>query len=169
MSHIAANQPKDQQKFLEECYEKGYQFEKYVKQLFNEHSFELYKWRKSQRNPQDLFSSDYYNPDLELYFKGSRKHWFAVECKWRQEFVNGRITWAKQSQISAYLRFQGSSRIPVFVAIGIGGEPSNPDKLFVTPLNNIWMNTDVFESELIPFKRRPQSRFFYDTVQLMLF
>jgi hypothetical protein len=50
---------------------------------------------------------------------------------------------------------KNQNRIPVFVAIGIGGIPSNPDRLFITPLDHIGMYTHVFESHLSHFKRNP--------------
>jgi hypothetical protein len=148
-------------------YDKGRDFEDYIRRLFNENSFRLKKWRQAQKDI--MYSLDHSCPDLELVFAGRRKYLFAVECKWRKEFRNGKIDWANDYQICSYMNFQNQKRIPVFVAIGIGGEPSYPEKLFVTPLDNICNYTDVYESQLIPFKRKPTQRFFYDTIQLRLF
>ncbi|MFL5739268.1 MAG: hypothetical protein ACJ75B_03550 [Flavisolibacter sp.] len=152
-----------------DTYEKGYLFEEYVIELFNKEFFNLVKWRKSQRTNDRLalLTSSY--PDLELIFAGKNKYKFAVECKWRKEFYAGKITWAEVKQINSYETFEYKYRIPVFVAIGIGGEPCNPKKLFVTPLCNISGNIEVHESNLIPYNRKPTRRFFYDTVQLKLF
>jgi len=150
-------------------FEKGRLFEEYIKGLFNERKFRLLKWRKAEKFSDGVFSLDSSNPDLELVFTGTRHYRFAVECKWRKEFINGRITWANDYQICSYESFEDQKRIPVFIAIGIGGEPSAPEKLFVTPLRNISMYSDVYESDLIAYKRKPQHKFFYDTVQLKLF
>ena len=65
--------------------------------------------------------------------------------------------------------FQDQTRISVFVAIGIGGEPDNPEKLFLTPLNNIHMHNELYETDLIPFKRKPSHKFYYNVQQLKLF
>jgi hypothetical protein len=67
------------------------------------------------------------------------------------------------------VEFERSLNVPVFIAIGIGGRPSNPRKLFVTPLREICDIPIVSESQLMPFKRKTSRRFFYDTVQTMLF
>lgn len=160
------------QKELLDNFEKGYAFESYITTLFNQHNFHRKKWRES-RNPSDIGSLvDHSYPDLEieLVFTGIKKYRFAIECKWRAAFYNGKIKWARNdSQICTYQMFQDRVRIPVFVAIGIGGEPSMPEKLFVTPLVNICMNTYVSESDLIPFKRKPTHKFYYDPDQLKLF
>lgn len=59
--------------------------------------------------------------------------------------------------------------MPVFIVIGIGGTQSNPEKLFVTPLDNIKTYVEVYEHQLIEYKRNPTHKFFYDTIQLKLF
>lgn len=150
-------------------FEKGRLFEEYLINLFSKKSFYLKEWRKSERFLDGFFPFGHSNPDLELVFEGKKKYRFAVECKWRKEFVEGRITWAANYQICFYEDFQNRNGIPVFVAIGIGGEPSNPEKLFVTPLCNISRCTEVFESDLILYERKPTRKFFYDTIQLKLF
>ena len=109
-------------------------------------------------------------PDLEFAFCGKQNQSrFAIECKWRKQFVNGKIEWAKKHQIDNYLDYQNKNRIPVFIAIGVGGEPSLPEKLFVTPISNISQFPDVFEHQLIVYKRNTSHRFFYDAKQLKLF
>jgi hypothetical protein len=152
-------------------FDKGKAFEEYVIHLFNEHSFRLKIHRAAVKFTDTYFPADLFNPDLEmeLVFTGPKKYRFAVECKWRKKFKNGRIEWAKDVQIVSYRKFQDQVRIPVFVAIGIGGRPASPDKLFVTPLNNIWMHNEVYESDLIHFKRKPTHKFYYDIRQLRLF
>ena len=149
-------------------YEQGRLFEEYVKNLFNEKSFKLKRWRKSTFIPPDTFVSDISYPDLELIFARTSHYPFAVECKWRKRFYKGKIEWAQEKKIQVYKQFQKEKGMIVFIAIGIGGEPSNPEKLFVTPLDNICMHTEVYESDLLKYHRKPTRRFFYDTVQLRL-
>jgi len=151
-----------------DSFEKGRQFEEYIISLFNERHFKLMKWQKSEKIIDRLFSLDHSDPDLQIVFKGTKNYRFAVECKWRKEFIEGKISWATSYQICSYEDFEYRNRIPVFVAIGIGGEPSHPEKLFVTPLCNINAFIEVGETDLIPYKRKPTNKFFYDTVQLRL-
>jgi len=150
-------------------YEQGRLFEEYVKNLFNLDSFKIKKWRRSRLIPTDTFIGGLGDPDLELIFVGKNQHPFAVECKWKSYFYKGKIEWARQDQIDKYLDFERKNAMPVFIAIGIGGSPNNPEKLYVTPLCNISGNTEVSKYQLITYKRRPTQRFFYDTVQLRLF
>jgi hypothetical protein len=150
-------------------YEQGRLFEEYIKDLFNQESFTLKRWRKSALIPPDTFISDISYPDLELIFMGKNNYPFAVECKWRRQFDdNGKIDWASEQQIAMYLHFERKRAMPVFIAIGVGGTPSNPKKLFVTPLCNLIRYPEVCEHQLINYKRKSTRRFFYDTVQLRL-
>ena len=144
-------------------FDKGYQFEAYVAGLFSKPYFQPKNWRKSQLFDKSSLPLDHWNPDLEmeLVFTSSRKYSFAVECKWRMEFRDGKIKWAEKHQIVAYQNFQNQVRIPVFVAIGIGGFPDNAEKLFLTPLNSISTHSEVYESELIPYQRKTSSKFYY--------
>lgn len=153
-----------------ESFKKGCLFERYVHELFNERNFKVSDWRSSiVISDKQLPRSYFLLPDFEFLFIRNKTHRFAVECKWRQEFIDGKIQWAEEDRIIIYNRYQRERNIKVFIAIGIGGLPSNPEKLFVTPLDVISKSSEVGESDLLPFKRKPTRRFFYDTVQLLLF
>lgn len=150
-------------------FEKGHAFEVYITSLFKLDSFKIVDWRKARKIDDSHPFVDLQGPDLRMIFQGKEKYRFAVECKWRNDFHQGAIRWAKPHQIDNYKRFQYEYRVPVFIAIGIGGQPSQPQKLFVTPLYNIEHLTDVYESDLTPYKRKPTRRFFLDTRQRLLF
>jgi len=149
--------------------EKGHAFEDYIVNLFNEQNFQLLNWRSDKIATNGVIPQSNSFPDLEYVFMGNKRHRFAVECKWRKRFIGGKIEWATHYQIQTYEKYEKENRIPVFIAIGVGGECSNPAKLFVTPLCNISKYTEVFESQLILYKRKPTQKFFYDTKQLRLF
>ena len=57
------------------------------------------------------------------------------------------------TKIDAYLEYQREWNMRVYVAIGVGGLPSNPQQLFITPLDHICSYPFVYRSRLIPFKR----------------
>lgn len=152
-----------------ESVEKGYAFEDYIVTLFNERKFRLLEWRSDKKASNGVYPESCTYPDLEFAFMGRKRYRFAVECKWREGFDEGKIKWSYNKQITNYLDFQKQRAIPVFIAIGVGGKAFNPEKLFVTPLDNICMHKEVFESELIHYERNPRHRFFYNTLQLKLF
>lgn len=164
-------QTASRKKIAQDGFIKGQRFENYIIELFNKEHFYLKQYRKSEKFTNSLPTIDHWNPDIEmeLVFTGKRKYRFAVECKWRNEFKDGKIEWANDKQICTYRMFQDQVRIPVFIAIGIGGQPNNPEKLFLTPLNNIYMYNELYEKDLIPFKRKPTHKFYYDFSQLKLF
>jgi hypothetical protein len=151
-----------------ECFEQGRLFEEYIKDLFNKDNFRIKRWRQSVLIPPDTFIADLRDPDLELVFVGKNQHPFAVECKWKSYFYKGKIDWARPDQIQRYLEFERKRAMPVFIAIGIGGSGDNPERLFVTPLCNLSESSEIYEHQLIPYKRKVTNRFFYDTVQLRL-
>lgn len=167
MNRIITYQPV-QQAIQLNSYEKGSLFEEYIISLFNQKHFKVKEWRKSERFFDNVIPYGHCLPDFELIFMGKREHNFAVECKWKKEFKNGKIQWADQTKIDIYKKFQKERKLIVFVAIGIGGHPSNPNKLFVTPLDKICMYTEVTENDLMKYNRKPTNRFFYDTIQLRL-
>lgn len=153
----------------QDYYEIGRLFEEFIKNLFNEKSFTLTKWREARKYHNNSIPGDHGYPDLEIMFGKSTKYKFAIECKWRSSFGTGEITWAKDYEIERYKEFARNTRMPVFVAIGIGGTSDNPEKLFVTPLYDIIDKTKIKESDLLVYKRKANRRFFYDTVQKELF
>jgi hypothetical protein len=167
MNHLNTRQFKRRSKA--ECFEQGRLFEEYVKNLFNQDSFKIKKWRKSILLPSNTYIAGLGDPDFELIFVGKNQYTFAVECKWKSDFNKGKTKWAEQDQIERYLDFERKRTMPVFIAMGIGGLGNKPENMFVTPLCNIIADPKVYEHQLISYRRKPTRRFFYDTIQGKLF
>jgi hypothetical protein len=161
--------PNYNQIYLAESLRKGHEFEDYIITLFNQRKFKLIEWRSDKKASNGAYPESCTYPDLELAFMGRRKHRFAIECKWREQFKNGKLKWTYQKQLNNYIAFQQDRNIPVFIAIGIGGLPKDPEKLFVTPLQFIKEHLEVYENDLIPYRRNPTHKFYYNTLQLKLF
>ena len=92
-----------------------------------------------------------------------------MECKWREKLRDSKIAWADEDQIDRYINFQSSRNITVFVVIGVGGQPGSPEKVYVTPLDEIRGSCEVGEEQLREYRRRQGSKFYYDYRQLWLF
>jgi hypothetical protein len=127
--------------------DKGPAFEEFILHKFPKDTFNLVEWKREKiqddgllRDP-DSYRDGGQRPDLQLELKGqSEKYPFAVECKWRNDFWKGIIEWARDAQISSYQEFQTSKEMPVFIALGVGGTPSDPRDLFIIPLSHLYQS-----------------------------
>lgn len=120
--------------------DKGRKFEEWVVRKFNPSYFTIKDWR-GDKGTAGIYAESSQFPDLEIEFGlRDRRVIFSVECKWRWSFVgvdNPGIEWASVEQIDHYRRFQRQRGIPVFVVIGIGGEPDNPSELYIANLERL--------------------------------
>lgn len=142
-------------------YEMGVAFENYVQSLFDMGDWTIVRStgdlsRKLGRKVES--DSD---PDFVMRDKGTDKV-IAVECKYRSGFHKGKneygILWAQEYQLKNYNIFREKERIPVFIAIGLGGTPSKPDHLFLVPL--YCMRYRFVSAEYIKrFERSPKNKF----------
>lgn len=155
-----------------DSFKKGALFEEYVLELFDKKSgrFEFLNAVSTNAKIYGIRASQSLFPDIKILCAILKtKHKFAIECKWREQFINGKIEWATATQIDNYRQYELNYRIPIYVAVGIGGVASKPDRLFLIPLSQISNSTSVSEEALMPFMRKTTKRFFYDAKQLKLF
>lgn len=140
---------------------KGDDFEKYVVERFNKPCFRLTEWR-SDKIHNGVYAASSRLPDLEYHFKTSYTDcYFAVECKWRSSFFEGRIEWSKEYQLENYRRFSQEKQMEVFVLIGIGGQPNQPQAFYIVPLRDI-NSIHLYQDELQPYYRFARGAFYFD-------
>lgn len=139
---------------------KGRLFEEYITALFNKQNFKLIEWRKAERFKDKVIYPGHFNPDLEFKLFGKKNYHFAIECKWRQGFIDDEIQWAEPYQIINYNSFQRSHKINVFIAIGVGGTPQAPEELFIVPLYMISDTLFVKREKLIRYTKKPERKFY---------
>lgn len=138
----------------EENKAKGDAFEKFVVKSFSREFFTLQEWR-SDKYVDGIYAVSNHFPDLEVIFDDKLKgvkDVFAIECKWRKRFYHNEIEWAKDSQIKNYKDYADRVNIPVYVVIGIGGEPEAPNEIFIVPLASIKSST-LSKTELSKYKK----------------
>lgn len=149
-------------------YQKGSVFEKYVVDLFNQKSgyFAINDWtRDNIDKSKGIYVESNTNPDLVIRYKPTNER-FAVECKYRSKYyrsqkINGLVVnWAAPDQIKRYNAYSRSQRIPVFVVIGVGGRPDNPEEMFCIPLREA-KYPEIFPSVLEKYERTPGKTFFW--------
>jgi hypothetical protein len=116
--------------------EKGQKFEDFVLNKFDKNYFSIVK----KTHPFQGTDSHYIesNLDLDFIFRyiPSREK-FGVETKFRSDFGSEVVTWSRQDQLERYKQFESEEKIPVYVIIGLGGMPDNPNELFLIPLRRI--------------------------------
>lgn len=150
--------------------EKGDAFENYVVSKFDRKFFRL-KDMRSDKGSNGFYPESNKYPDLVLEYKPSTFS-FAVECKWRADWWKRgdgeeSIDWAGgDKKIQNYNEYAEKNNIPVFVVIGLGGEPDKPEKLFVAPLNALKYRY-AKKSYLEKFLKK-DSNFFFDHKRIIL-
>jgi len=115
----------DQQK------QKGNDFEDYMIQLLGKQSQIQFVGKVSDYHKNGVSALENYEPDLKFKYNTIP---FAVECKWRNSFKNGKTKWAESRQINNYVTYQNTKNEKVYVALGIGGTPNAPETLYLIPL-----------------------------------
>jgi len=111
--------------------QKGDDFEEYIIQLLGKQEDIKFVGKVSDYHKNGVSALENMEPDLKFRLHNSP---FAVECKWRKTFKRGNITWAQDYQVKNYKNYQKLKNEKVFVALGIGGEPNAPEKLYIIPL-----------------------------------
>ncbi len=133
---------------------KGDKFEKFVEEvLFPDEDYKLiHKTIKTDLNGRYVESRE--QPDFHFQHRNS-SHKFWVEAKFRSQLINEKIEWASSySQFRRYKKFQEQIRPEkVFIAIGFGGWPDDPDNVYIAPLDNI-QYTGLYPSKLKPYEIR---------------
>jgi hypothetical protein len=137
---------------------KGREFEDFVVELFNlkeSKTFHLLEW-KGDKLLGDIYPEGNRHPDLILEYMAEeyKPVSFAVECKWRERIYDIRNDLFHKEQISIYRSYSLSRNIPVTIVLGIGGEPSWPEVLYLIPLKQL---DEILSGTLSISKKRTTS------------
>lgn len=114
---------------------KGREFEDYVINLFdlpNNKKLTLKEWRGDKSLP-GIYPESNSAPDFVFEYAGKT---FAVECKWRSHLskdIEKELLPAEK--MALFQQFSTDRRMPVYLFLGIGGLPSDPDCLYFTCLD----------------------------------
>lgn len=134
-----------------EAKQKGDEFEKYIlkklsqnkyltiKEVTADKGFEVGVWVEANTHPDFV---------VEFNWNGRKiSKLFAVECKWRKSLFRDCFCWASWNQIQRYEKFSSERQMPVFLALGLGGSPSDPEKLYIVPLEEVREDVKEFRGE----------------------
>ena len=144
----------------EENKKKGEDFEKFVVKKFDQKYFNIKEWA-SDKYVDGIYAESNQNPDLRLEFNHKQtKEEFSVECKYRSSLYNGMLEFAYPDQFKRYQQYEKSQKIPVFIVVGIGGEPTAPAELYVIPLR-LMDSHKVQKEDLKEYAKDVDANFFY--------
>lgn len=117
---------------------KGREFEDYVLELFDireDGDFVLKEWQGDKTLGDVCPESNRY-PDFVFCYQQS--HYFAVECKWRERLTtNLEKDLFTADKLAVYQQFADERQMPVSIVLGVGGEPCQPEQLYIIPLQEI--------------------------------
>jgi len=140
---------------------KGDDFEKYIAQKFNKKYFTIKEWA-GDKYVNGVYANTTTQPDLLLETNFSQKNrCFSVECKWRQYLYKGGVEFGKEDQFKRYKNYEETKKIPVFLAIGVGGKASAPENLYIVPLKAIKSNF-IHITEMKKYEKKIGIAFYYD-------
>ena len=153
---------------------KGREFEDFVLELFDLNetkTYSLLEWRGDKSLGEISPASNTY-PDFVLEYNGGKwKKKIAVECKWRASIPRHLSQPLFMSdQIARYQEYAQEKTIDVFIILGVGGEPSMPEELYLIPINSVsqiqskpsmlkqfkretvnkWLSIDEFKEKNVP-------------------
>ncbi len=139
----------------------GNDFEKFIVQKFDKKYFKIKEWA-GDKYVDGIYADTTLQPDLLLELKLSKKATeFSVECKWRQKLPDDEFEFAYKEQFYRYKNFEKERKIPVFIAIGIGGKGNQPENLYIVPLRFLKSNI-ILVKFLKKFEKKIESDFFFD-------
>ncbi|MBO4587588.1 MAG: hypothetical protein J5711_01630 [Bacteroidales bacterium] len=113
---------------------KGREFEDYVLEILDvQHNdkLTLKEWR-GDKSLQGVYPANNSSPDFVFEYDGKP---FAIECKWR----NHRPRDIEKDLLPAdradgFMHFSLDHHMPVYLLLGIGGLPNDPDMLYAAPI-----------------------------------
>ena len=158
---------KPETEIIDQYKKSGNDFEKFIVQKFSPKYYKIKEWA-GDKYVEGRYAETSTQPDLlmELNTKG-KSHIFAVECKWRKRYGQSGIEFATDDQLERYKKYEKDKGIPVFIAIGIGGEGDNPEQLYVIPLKRLKYRT-IGKDYLVQFEKEKGNDFFYDNEKQLL-
>ena len=122
--------------------------------LPNNKKLTLKEWRGDKSLP-GIYPESNSAPDFVFEYEEKP---FAVECKWRNHLprdIEKELLPAER--VASFQQFSTEQRMPIYLLLGIGGLPNDPDKLYFTRLDKEFSLESLHDS-IIPSKECLQER-----------
>ena len=159
-ARLEASTEKSETAIIDQNKKSGDDFEKFIVQKFDKRYYKVKEWA-GDKYIDGIYAETTLQPDLimELNLEYSSAT-FAVECKWRRKLSNGGIEVATPEQLIRYKAFGEKQNMPVFMAIGLGGEGDSPEQLFIVPIQEI--NENYMHIKTLYKHKHNSKKLFYD-------
>lgn len=142
--------------------EAGLSFEKFVLEQFNPRFFRLDNW-SGDKFIAGRYTKTAMDPDIQITINTSEGRFsLAVECKWRSRKFGEYISFAEDKQLRGYQEFAKKTGKPTFIALGLGGKPSEPEEVYLIPVEDFKRGTQHHASLTHYRKPNPEQGFFFD-------
>lgn len=139
----------------------GLDFEKFVIQKFDKKYFNIRNWA-GDKFVEGRYADTTTQPDIQLSLKIRGKLYpLAVECKWRSQPKGDFIWFANEEQLERYKKFGEQENYPVFIILGVGGKPSNPEELYILPVKDLEKPV-LHKAGFGKYRKRLEADFFFD-------
>lgn len=134
-----------------DSFQKGEEFEQYTRDyLFPKDRFDLLERTHSYETNKDDYVESSLKPDFKFRCKESKIE-FWVEVKFRKgKLYQNKLEWCSKRQYYRYLK-TNETESPVIICLGVKGQASNPEKIFLFPIKKIKYNT-VYLSTIKPYE-----------------
>ncbi len=121
-----------------DSFKKGDLFEKFVEnELFKAAEYTLIHRTNNNDQNEARYAEDTLKPDFKFRCKSTQQE-FYVEAKYRSGFnADNKIDVISYTQIERFKVIQKEENIPIYIAIGYGGIPDNPDNVSLIPLDQL--------------------------------
>lgn len=116
--------------------EKGFLFESYVVACFDRSHYDLIEWRSDKYAGGWRPRSSKW-PDILMESQNNPEDRVAIECKYRSKAVNGEVRLAYDDQLRRYQDYERDTKIAVYLALGFGGEPNNPEEFYLPRVRDL--------------------------------
>ena len=132
-------------------FEKGEQFEKFVEdELFKSSQYDLIHRTNNFVQNATRFAEDTLKPDFKFRCKQTQQE-FYVEAKYRSGFNrDDKIEVISHGQIERFKVIQKEENTLIYIAVGYGGQPNDPDYVSLIPLNEL-AHLELYSSFLSKF------------------
>ncbi|MBU0758229.1 MAG: hypothetical protein KKF44_09235 [Nanoarchaeota archaeon] len=118
-----------------EGYIKGDKFEDFILSLFSSSDlWVLIKRTQDYDHNSQMYEKKSLDPDFRFKHKVSNRQ-INIECKYRSCLNKGMLEWCKPGQLQRYKEFDKYNN--TYIIIGLGGEPTGPDNLFLIKLSDV--------------------------------